>query len=258
MEFPIQFDHTDAQQLRARVSRPRWVRIGSYSCGAVVVLGLGILGSLGLIDWVRMSRRKECSQHLKKFGKAFIDYHETHGKLPAPAIASAKGEPLLSWRVEVLPYLGYQSLFDRFHRNEPWNSGHNRALLAEMPREFACPAGPRRESGRTGFQIIVGPESDETSVNTAFERTRGYDLRSFTDGTSNTIVALETRAMVPWTKPDDLAWSPSGAVPAINSHHKGGAHALLGDGTVRFFTRKIDMRTLISLLTINGGETLGG
>ena len=219
---------------------------------------LAAVACFGLMKALAESRRTECAERLTRLGKAFADYHEAHGKLPAPAITSAEGNSLLSWRVAVLPYLGDQSLYNQFHRDEAWNSPHNLKLLAEMPKEFACPAGPARRSGLTGYQIIVGPESDETSVNTPFERTRGYDFRSFTDGTSNTILVLETHSLVPWTKPEELQWLPSEPAPAIASFHQNGANALLADGRVRFFTRTIDARTLISILTINGGEALGG
>jgi hypothetical protein len=158
----------------------------------------------------------------------------------------------------LLPHLGYKALYDRFHRDEPWDSPHNFKLLAEMPIELACPAGPDRRRGRTGVQVIVGPESDPTSVNTAFERKRGYDFRSMTDGTSNTILVLETASVVPWTQPEDLHWTPGGPAPRVASPHRAGAHALLGDGTTRFIHETIDDRTLIGILTINGGEAFGG
>jgi prepilin-type processing-associated H-X9-DG protein len=154
--------------------------------------------------------------------------------------------------------MGYRSLYERFRLDEPWDSPHNRALLAEMPREFGCPAGPTQRAGQTGYRVIVGPENDAYSINTAFGPTRGADIRHFTDGTSNTILVLETDSFVPWTKPDDLHWSKGGPLPRLGSPHPNGAHALFADGATKFLTAPIRPEILLALITMNGGEVIGG
>lgn len=228
----------------------------------ILVAGVGGLAALligiGVQDAVRQSRREQCAQQLKKVGIALHEFHHLHGHFPAPALTRPDGTPLLSWRVAILPQLGYRSLYERFHRDEPWDSPRNRALLAEMPIEFACPGGPARWTGKTGYLVVVGPRSDPTSVNTPFEPTRGVDLREMTDGTSNTILIFETNASIDWTRPEDLRWVPGGALPLVASPHLEGTHVLLGDGSTRFVKRTIDPQTLQSILTINGGEVIGG
>ena len=150
------------------------------------------------------------SGNLHQVGLALHQYHEAHGQLPAPASIGRDGTKLLSWRVAILPYLGHQSLYERFHPDEPWDSPHNLLLVAEMPREFGCPGGRGRRAGKTSYMVIVGPEMDAYSINTAFEPTRGAALHHVTDGTSNSLLVLETDVMVPWTKPDDLQWCKVG------------------------------------------------
>jgi prepilin-type processing-associated H-X9-DG protein len=211
---------------------------------------------LGIDHAVRESWRSRCNVTLHRVGAAMSEYQEAHGHFPAPAIVGQDGTRLLSWRVAILPHLGYQSLYNRFHLDEPWDSPHNRTLLAEMPPEFACAAGPRRRAGKTGYLVIVGPETDAYSINTPFEATRGADIRHITDGTSNTILVLETDLLVPWTKPDDLQWSKDEPLPRIVSPHSGGAHALFADGGSRFLKSTIAPNTLVALLTINGNEIL--
>jgi prepilin-type processing-associated H-X9-DG protein len=226
-----------------------------------------VVGFGGLAAWIAIagavraigeSRRAECVAHLGRIGRAIQDYHVAHGHLPAPAISGRDGTPLLSWRVAILPQLGDRSLYDRFRLDEPWDSPHNRALLAEMPPEFACPSGPGQRSGRTGYQVVVGPETTPTSVNTPFEPGRGADLREITDGTSNTVLVVEGDSPVPWTKPDDLQWSPDGPLPRVESPHGGGSHAMFADGSIRFVNVTIQPETLRAVLTINGGELTGG
>jgi len=234
----------------SRWSIARWV-------GTTAVLGpIAVVVALGVGNAVRESRRAKCAVQLKRLGLAFHEYHEAHGRFPAPALARGDGPPLLSWRVELLPYLGYRSLYERFHSDEPWDSPHNRALLAEMPAEFACPSGPGRRQCKTGYLVVVGPKTDFGSVNTPFEPARGTDIREMIDGTSNTILVFETDAPVPWTAPEDLTWAPGRPLPKVASPHTGGAHVLFADGSTRFLKPTIAPNILVGLLTINGGEVL--
>jgi hypothetical protein len=249
-------DHLDpsnepAAQPRADRRRhvARWI-VGGGIVG-LLVLSLTVVG-VGSV--LRESRRAQCGLHLRQIGAAFDKYQEANGHFPAPAIARRDGTALLSWRVALLPHLGYRSLYERFHLDEPWDSPHNRSLLREMPPEFACPASPGRRAGLTGYLVVVGPKTDPTSVNTPFEPTRGVDLREITDGASNTVLVFETDTPVPWTKPDDLRWAKGGPLPRVASPHPGGAHVLLADGIARFIKPTIDQTVLLAILTINGGE----
>jgi Protein of unknown function (DUF1559) len=241
--------------------RRRWVarwRVGLWIAVSAVAAALSVMLYLGVRHSVRESRRATCAVHLKRLGAAMQKYHDLHEHFPAPSISGKDGAPLLSWRVALLPRMGYQSLYVRFHLDEPWDSPHNRTLLAEMPEEFACPAGPSRSKGQTGFLVIVGPITDPWSVNTPFEPSRGLDMRSFTDGTSNTILVFETDAFVPWTKPEDLRWEKDSPPPRLASSHPGGAHVLLADGATRFFKKTLSTEVLKNFVTINGGEMIGG
>ena len=233
-----------------------WRPAFRFGAGGVAGL-LALFVTLGVVNAVRESRRERCAGQLKRIGLAFHEYHNAHGHFPAPSLARGDGTPLLSWRVALLPHLGHQSLYERFHRDEPWDSPHNRALLAEMPAVFACPGGAGERSGRTGYLVLVGPKSGPTSINTPFEPARGVDIREITDGSSNTVLVIETDAPVPWTKPDDLHWSQGGSPPRLASPHKGGANALFADGATRFLKRTISLQVLLALFTINGGEVIG-
>jgi prepilin-type processing-associated H-X9-DG protein len=231
----------------------------------VQVLGLGgalavmtLLVIPGMIAAARASHRAQCVTNLKQMGLAMHAYHELYGQFPAPALADRDGKALLSWRVAILPQLGYRSLYERFHLDEPWDSHHNRALLREMPKEFSCPGGPARRSGRTGYLVVVGPKTEVGSVNTPFEPARAADISEIFDGTSNTALVFETDTPVPWTKPEDLAWTPGGPLPRLASPHDGGASVLFADGSVRFLKATTAPTTLLSILTKNGGEVLSG
>ena len=224
--------------------------------GLTVVVAL--VTAVPVADAIGASRREQCAARLKLLARALNEYHEAHGHFPAPVLAGRDGTPLLSWRVAILPQLGYGSLFERFHLDEPWDSPHNRALLEEMPAEFACPSGPGRRAAKTGYLVVVGPATEYGSVNTPFEPTRGVDLREITDGTSNTILVMESNSLVPWTKPEDLHWVRGGPLPPVSSPHQGGTHVLFADGSARFIKPTVSPNILAALLTINGGEVLSG
>jgi prepilin-type processing-associated H-X9-DG protein len=228
----------------------RWVGVAGVVGLLAVIAARGIAGAL------RESRRQQCAFRLKQLGRAFAGYQQAQGHFPAPALARREGTPLLSWRVALLPHLGYRALYERFHLDEPWDSPHNRRLLAEMPPEFACPGGPGHRAGLTGYLVVVGPETSPMSVNTPFEPARGVDIREITDGASSTVLVIETDTLVPWTKPDDLRWSQSGPLPHLASPHGSGAHLLFADGSARFLKPTIDPRILLAILTINGGEVV--
>ena len=60
-------------------------------------------------------------------------------QLPGRGDREPDGTPLLSWRVAILPYLGEseKALYGQFKLSEPWDSPHNKALLAKMPKVYA-------------------------------------------------------------------------------------------------------------------------
>jgi prepilin-type processing-associated H-X9-DG protein len=224
-----------------------------------------VAGTIALVGWVaaaviirgvQESRQRMCANQLRQLGLALNQYQEAHGQFPAPALIARDGTKLLSWRVAILPQLGYQSLYERFHLDEAWDSPHNQSLLALMPLVFACPGGPARRAGKTPYLVVVGPETDAYSVNTPFEPTRGADIRHITDGTSNTILVLETDTAVAWTKPDDLQWTKGAPLPRLASAHADGSNVLFADGGTRFIKATIDANRLEGILTINGNEVL--
>ena len=69
------------------------------------------------------------------FGRIF-DYHKKHRQFPPSRVASKQKELKLSWRVEILPYLGKQELYDKFDHKKSWDSDVNKALLSQMPDVF--------------------------------------------------------------------------------------------------------------------------
>ena len=83
--------------------------------------------------------RAQSQNNLKQFALAMHNYHSTYNHLPPAASFDKNGKPMLSWRVMILPFIEQDALYKQFRLEEPWDSEHNKKLLAKMPEVFASP-----------------------------------------------------------------------------------------------------------------------
>jgi hypothetical protein len=187
---------------------------------------------------------------LKQIGLAIHSYHDVYGHFPAAATYDKQGRPLLSWRVLILPYLGQEALFKEFHLDEPWDSEHNKKLLAKMPKIYAAgpPAGAKAP-GSTRYQVFTGK-------GTIFEGKKGLTIKDIKDGTSYTLLVVEAGEAVFWTKPQDLPFDSEKPLPKLGSARPEGFLALFADGSVRFMKKTTTEKVLRALITRNGGEEI--
>ena len=88
-------------------------------------------------------------------------------------------------------------------------------------------------------------------------RWRGDGRELFYLGPQNTIMAVEARRDIPWTKPEDIPYSADKPLPELGGFHEGGFSAALMDGSVRLINRAINENTLRALITKAGGEAIG-
>jgi hypothetical protein len=156
------------------------------------------------------------------------------------------GKALLSWRVALLPYLGEDRLYRQFKLDEPWDSPHNRKLLARMPAVYAPPGKANREAGSTYYQVFVGPHA-------AFEKHQVMHLANFPDGTSNTILIAEAGSPVPWTKPEDLHFAADEPLPQLGGLFPDVFNAAFADGAVHTLWKRGDAETLRHLIERDDG-----
>ncbi len=197
------------------------------------------------------ARRAQCVNNLKQIGLAMHNYESANGFFPSPAITDKDRKSLLSWRVSILPYINQQGLYNRFKLDEPWDSPHNKALLKEIPPTYLCPSRAAVEPFTTTYQVFTGNGA-------LFERDRTTKIADVTDGLPNTLMVVEAKQAVPWTKPDDLPFDPAAAPSLLGagSSHPGGFNALLADGSVRFIKTSIVPIFFRALITRAGGEVV--
>ncbi|CAN0371858.1 unnamed protein product, partial [Ectocarpus sp. 4 AP-2014] len=178
------------------------------------------------------ARRTRSKNNMKQLALAVLNYESAHGRLPAQAICADDGTPLLSWRVTVLPYMEEQALYNGFHLDEPWDSPHNKPLLAKMPQTYIDPSSPGLsvEDGKTHYLGVTGP--DAVFVPGA----QGRSFRTITDGTSRTLMSVQVddNHAVEWTKPIDYRSDAHAENPigGIGSLHPGIFLAGRADGSV--------------------------
>ncbi len=82
----------------------------------------------------------------------------------------------------------------------------------------------------------------------------GVRLADITDGTSATVLLVETKRTVPWTKPEDLLFKAPEDGKQAEPFDGLGLNCLMVDGTVLSLDVPIDWERLGRLVTRNGGE----
>jgi hypothetical protein len=188
---------------------------------------------------------------LRKLALAMHEYHDESGRLPAPASYDKGGKALLSWRVHLLPHLGQAALYKEFKLDEPWDSPHNKKLLARMPAAYRPASAKLAAEFKTTCLTPVGEE-------TVFPGKTGVRIVDITDGTSSTILLLDAADdhAVPWTKPGDLKVDKKDPLKGLGFRHGGRALVAFADAEVRFVSAKVAPMTLWAMFTRSGGEVV--
>ena len=226
---------------------------------------------------------RDSANNLKQIGIALHHYHDVNGGLPVNTVGP-NGQPLLSWRVHLLPYVDEQGLYSQFKLDEPWDGPNNRRLLDRMPRVYATPA-ERKGSAPMGNKTYYrgfsnpgavfapragqpfpgppggfgGPPGMGGPGGPAFRPNAvGLGLGNIMDGTSNTIAVVEAGDPVEWSKPDDLDASPGKAFPKLGGVRPKGDKflILLLDGSYRLVRRTTSESTLRAAVSAQGGEVV--
>jgi hypothetical protein len=160
----------------------------------------------GAPPWLVEQRR------LELIGAGVKAYRDKQHTMPPAYVADKEGKPLLSWRVALLPYVGQEDLYKRFHLDEPWDSPHNRELIPLIPQAYqdtdaapgplTAPAkdAPAKETaGKTRFLLLRGPKTVYAEPTPPMPRTYEEWLKVIV------VVAASERA-VPWTKPEECTY----------------------------------------------------
>ncbi len=186
-----------------------------------------------------------------------------------------------SWMTELLPYVGYESLYHKFDFSQTWLMPYNAPHAQVVIPVFLNPADPRSTwdglgppLGATHFAGMAGVE-DGRNV-TAGELSRsdpragifGYDkiarANEITDGLGQTIMMIGTGEIV-------AGWVSGGgatirgarepyfdAISGFGSRGlpSPGAYVMFADGSARVISASIDPKVFRAMCTMHGAETV--
>jgi hypothetical protein len=201
-----------------------------------------------------MSRNSRMNR-FKQIMLGMNNHESARGAYPTAASYDANGKPLLSWRVQILPYMDQVDLWKQFRLDEPWDSEHNRKLIDQMPDVYSDPDPAVRaavgDNGRTTFVVPTGD-------GLLFGGKVATKHRDIKDGTSNTIMVVEVapeRAVV-WTKPDDWEVDLKDPLRGVKRSDRDWFTTAWCDGSGRILSNSIDAEAFRKLLTPSGKEVV--
>ncbi|MSR58161.1 MAG: DUF1559 domain-containing protein [Planctomycetaceae bacterium] len=215
------------------------------------------------------------SSNLRKIGLALHNYHDVFGRFPAAVMRGPDSQTPYSWRVELLPLLatdfekqpgGADVLRGKlkgdelrqtwwkmieaagYRLDEPWDGERNRVFAKRSPPVYR-PDADEPASNHAAFFALTGP-------NTAFPEGRGMGLKEFTDGPGETLLLVEARRDIPWTKPADIPYEGAATRPLLGASRQSGFLCLTADGAVHAIGSEVPNDEFQALATRRGGDTV--
>jgi hypothetical protein len=197
-------------------------------------------------QWREMAMAKQTND-LRQMLLGMHNYHDTNGQAVA-AITDADGKPLLSWRVALLAYIEEDNLAKQMKLDEPWDSEHNKKFIDKMPKIFAID-NVKTEVGYTHYRTFVGEKAPW-----AFNRP--LNIAGIPDGSSNTVIFVQAKDPVIWTKPDELIADGKLAIQPRLLFRDGRTVVGFGDGTARVLKESIEEKIWKLLIDPADGEVI--
>jgi hypothetical protein len=192
------------------------------------------------------ARRTQGMNNLKQLALAMHMYADAHKHFPPAAIKGPNGD-LHSWRVALLPYVEQDALYRQYNLSEPWDSENNKRVLSMMPAVFRSPTEPNGTT-TSSYYVLVG----ETTMFPPMGE--GAKFSEITDGTSNTIMIVESKRDIPWTKPEDIAYAPGQPLPPLGGYHEGIIPVAFADGSAQVVRQETDQAILRRMIEKADGQ----
>jgi hypothetical protein len=185
------------------------------------------------------------AHNLRQIALAFYSYHDVYKHLPSD-IVDKRGEPLLSWRVGLLPFLEQDQLYRKFHLDEPWDSPHNLRLVSEIPPYYVDPLDQTAQ----GLTRLVVPRGPQTAIQDGGRRM--WKVLTWDPAWTIMLVEADPQHAVVWTKPEDLPYDPAHPRRGLNQEwstglEAKGAFAVFADSSIRIIPGDVDPDLLRAL-----------
>ena len=151
------------------------------------------------------AKRAQTAGNLKHLGDLINAYYAANNRFPPLAVTGEDGTPLLSWRVELLPFMGPEgkSLYSEFKLDEPWDSENNIRLLDRIPPVYVSPLLDAGAPGKTLVRIFGG---EGMPLDGGGKPVKMQDIEN--PGKTFLAVSAAPSQAVEWTRPDRLEFDP--------------------------------------------------
>lgn len=238
--------HDDRGLLRTLVSIATISLIALLAIGAVVGLPM-------FRKQMSIAAQSSDLERMRAIVKALNAYCDRYGTYPPPQVLDPAGKPLLSWRVLILPFMGYGDLYEKFALNQAWDSPLNLLLMQRMPKEFSSSNSPDAWGNKqTNFVLITG-------AGTLFPPSGPMGRKQVGD-VPTLLVVETTNGGSGWTEPTDidLAVAPASfgyePMQSIGGLHSQVALGVDTQGNSVIMPKDISQAELDGLISPNGGD----
>lgn len=246
-----------------------WSLTGILCGTAAMLLGPLVVAPLGR-QWHQESQRGYTTSHLQKIGEALAGYYQRKAAFPPGGVFRRVEDERVGyhgWIAHLLPFVGQQSLYDQIDLDVPFDHPDHHAVMGiDIPVFHAAGGNRARLSGIFAVTHFAGVGGDvvddlgEIAQGGLFDANSEVTKEAVCDGLSNTLAVGEIRSNYPaWGDPGNwrgigkgLNKDPAG----FGNAERTGAHFLMADGSVRYFSNATDPKLLLQLSTRNGGEAL--
>jgi hypothetical protein len=195
------------------------------------------------------------SNRMQQFALGFHNYESAYQAFPTYLnMTKTKAKSGLSWRVHILPFIGFQELYQEFKLDEAWDSPHNIKLLPKMPAIYLPTDDINQNTPLKPFHTTyVAPIGKKT----VFGQSEPMQFRNITDGTSNTIafVELKREHAIPWTSPEEYPFDEANPTAKLRDYN-GKIVIAMFDGSVTNLKLDLPKETWLALFSRNGGEVV--
>jgi|694.fasta_scaffold03092_6 hypothetical protein len=235
--------------------RSRLPYIVAIACVATLLLTVG--ASL-VLTWPYFQKRAIIAaqdrdiDNMKQIVDALNSYAAKHGTYPTPVVVDKDGVPLYSWRVLILPFLGYEDLYKEFQLDKPHDHPSNLSLLAKMPKEYASSNTDALAAQQANYVLLTG-------AGTLFPPSGPLTPQNTDDPT---LLLIQTReGLGNWMEPGDIDVS-RGVRPGprpmrdVGGIQKDSFVSVSTKGEPLRFPNSVPANVLDSLISPNGNENV--
>ena len=195
------------------------------------------------------------SNNMRQIGLAILNYESAYQGFPPPVLVSESGHKY-SWRIAILQFLDQDGIYDNYRFNEEWNSEFNSELTRNMPAVFRHP-NAKLDSTSSSYFVVTGKKTvfpDLSANANGKPHSKGVGFRQISDGSSNTVMLVESNKASHWAEPVDIAFRETGLKKEFGGLSPNGMNVVFCDGSTRFLDKSISEKLLVQLLTRSGGE----